>query len=229
MSRAPTWLIVLLYAVSSVLWVGAASYIISITLDDPVLRSRAYLANQLILVAISTALFYILLKIGKNTPSAPVIHPLRPARPGKQLLMLVPLAMVAPLMSIGIVNTYRQEIERNTYADLQTISDLKAEQIELWLDERHGDAETLMASHELIEQVRDPQHEKDVDILRLAVNRLEAVRKAYRERTCSRSPKRSVTNTAWRLHGSSLATAGSFSRNPRSARPCSQRRPNASS
>ncbi len=179
MSRAPTWLIVLLYAVSSVLWVGAASYIISITLDDPVLRSRAYLANQLILVAISTALFYILLKIGKNTPSAPVIHPLRPARPGKQLLMLVPLAMVAPLMSIGIVNMYRQEIERNTYADLQTISDLKAEQIELWLDERHGDAETLMASHELIEQVRDPQHEKDVDILRLAVNRLEAVRKAY--------------------------------------------------
>ena len=72
----------------SVLWVAAASYIISFTLDDPVLRSRAYLANELILVAISTALFYILLKIGKDTPSAPVIHPLRPARPGKRLLML---------------------------------------------------------------------------------------------------------------------------------------------
>ena len=50
---------------------------------------------------------------------------------------------------------YGPEIERKTYADLQTISDLKAEQIELWLDERHGDAETLMASHALIERVSE--------------------------------------------------------------------------
>ena len=125
MSRAPTWLIVLLYAVSSVLWVVAASYIISITLDDPVLRSRAYLAKELILVAISTALFYILLKIGKNTPSAPG-YPSSPVQPtGKQLLMLLPLAMVAPLVSIGIVNMYGPEIEREAYADLQTIVTLK--------------------------------------------------------------------------------------------------------
>ena len=51
--------------------------------------------------------------------------------------------MVAPLVSIGIVKVYGPEMEREAYADLQTIVDLKAVQIELWLTERHGDAEAI--------------------------------------------------------------------------------------
>lgn len=179
MSRPPTWLIILLYAASSVLWVAVAGYIISLTLDDPVLRSRAYLANGLILVGISTALFYLLLKIGKDTESTPIIHPPRPVGLNRALLVLVPLAMVAPLVSIGIVNMYAPELERGAYADLQTISDLKAEQIELWLDERHGDAETLAVSHTLIDWVARWKREKDQRVRGLVVNRLDAVRRAY--------------------------------------------------
>jgi diguanylate cyclase (GGDEF)-like protein/PAS domain S-box-containing protein len=179
MNRAPTWVIVLLYAASSVLWVAVAGYIISLTLDDPALRTRAYLVNELILVTISTALFYLLLKIGKDTRAVPIVHPPHPVRLNRLLLMLVPLAMVAPLVSIGIVNMYGPEIERGTYADLQTISDLKAEQIELWLDERHGDAETLAVSQTLIERVVNLRTEKDGRIRQLIVNRLEAVRRAY--------------------------------------------------
>ena len=59
------------------------------------------------------------------------------------MLMFLSLAMVAPLVSIGIVKVYGPEMERGAYADLQTIVDLKAEQIELWLAERHGDAEAI--------------------------------------------------------------------------------------
>src|SRR3954453_706178 len=179
MSRAPTWLIVLLYAVSSVLWLAVGSYIISLPLDDPVLRSHAYLANELTLVTISTALFYILLKTGKDTPSTAVINPPPRARRNKLLLMLVSLAMIAPLVSIGIVNLYGPEIERNADADLEAISDLKAEQIELWLAERHGDAETLAVSQALIERVANLKNENDGRVRQLVVNRLEEVRKAY--------------------------------------------------
>ncbi len=60
----PIWLVVLLYVVFSTLWIVIAGYLISLTLDDPVLRSRAYLAKELILVAVSSGLFYLLLKSG---------------------------------------------------------------------------------------------------------------------------------------------------------------------
>ena len=63
--RSP-WLIVLLYAAFSTLWIVVAGYLISLTLDDPVLRGNAYLAKELVLVAISSGLFYMLLKLGLN-------------------------------------------------------------------------------------------------------------------------------------------------------------------
>ena len=65
-SRNP-WLIVLLYVAFSTLWIVVAGYSISLSLDDPVLRSRAYLAKELILVAISSVMFYLLLKWGRGT------------------------------------------------------------------------------------------------------------------------------------------------------------------
>src|SRR5687768_11256968 len=65
--RSP-WLIVLLYAAFSTLWIVVAGYLISLTLDDPVLRGNAYLAKELVLVAISSGLFYMLLKLGWNKP-----------------------------------------------------------------------------------------------------------------------------------------------------------------
>ena len=135
--RSP-WLIVLLYATFSTLWIVVAGYLISLTLDDPVLRGNAYLAKELVLVAISSGLFYMLLKLGWNKPVASAVAgsdsgsvPLN-----RLMLMFFSLAMVAPLVSIGIVKVYGPEMERDAYADLQTIVDLKAEQIELWLAER---------------------------------------------------------------------------------------------
>src|SRR5690242_5351395 len=71
MSHPPVWLAVLLYVVFSTLWIVIAGYLISLTLDDPVLRSRAYLAKELILVAVSGGLFYLLLKFGRETVVSP--------------------------------------------------------------------------------------------------------------------------------------------------------------
>ncbi len=178
--RLSIWLIVLLYAAFSILWIALAGYLISLTLDDPVLRSRAYLAKELILVAISTGLFYLLLKSGRET----VVPPVADLVPGQSrlnrlMLMFISLAMVAPLVSIGIVNVYGPELERGAYADLQTIVDLKAEQIELWLAERHGDAEAIAVSQGFIERVISLQRGEDGQHHQLIRNRLDAVRNAY--------------------------------------------------
>ena len=76
------------------------------------------------------------------------------------MLMLVSLAMVAPLVSVGIVKVYGPEIERKMYDDLHTIADLKAEQIQLWLAERQGNAEALAASQAFVERVASMKTEQ---------------------------------------------------------------------
>ena len=181
MSRPPAWLTVLLYAIFSTLWVVIAGYLISLSLDDPVLQSHAYLAKELILVAISSGLFYILIKFGRGTklPVPGMDSASDPLRLNRLLLMFISLAMVAPLVSLGIVQVNGPEMERRAYADLQTIVDLKAEQIELWLAERHGDAEALAVSQALIERVVDLKQGEDGRQRQLILNRLDAVRKAY--------------------------------------------------
>ena len=60
MLSRPVWLLVLLYAVFSMLWMAVAGYVISITLDDPALRSQASLIKDLVLVAASSCVFYAL-------------------------------------------------------------------------------------------------------------------------------------------------------------------------
>lgn len=182
MSRSP-WLIVLLYVALSTLWMAVASYLISLMLEDPVLRDQAYLARELVLIAISSILFYTLLKLGRDTDreggaAAPALASTG-FRLNRLMLGFFSLAMVAPLISIMTVKVYGPEIERGAYADLQTIVDLKAEQIELWLAERHNDAQALLASQALIERVVDLQERIDGHAMDLIHNRLEAVRQAY--------------------------------------------------
>ena len=181
MSRSP-WLIVLLYVALSTLWMAVASYLISLMLEDPVLRGRAYLAKELVLIAITSILFYALLKLDRDTTvreGGATASTSTGFQLNRLMLAFFSLAMVAPIISIMIVKVYGPEIERGAYADLQTIVDLKAEQIELWLAERHNDAEALLASQALIERVVNLQGRIDGHGMELIRNRLEAVRQAY--------------------------------------------------
>ncbi|ARO88322.1 GGDEF domain-containing protein [Nitrosospira lacus] len=185
MRNRPSWLIVLLYTAFSLLWLVVAGYLISLTVDDPILRSRAYIAKELALVVMSSGLFYLLLKRERvrvrANPAGLMDANLDSGHfwSNRLLLMFAALAMVAPLISIGIIKVYGPEIERKAYADLQTIVDLKAEQVELWLTERHSDAEAIAVSQALIERVANMRHKMDPHLHQLIRNRLEAVQKAY--------------------------------------------------
>src|SRR5687768_12114393 len=120
MSRSP-WLIVLLYTALSTLWITVAGYLISLTLEDPVLRSRAYLAKELVLIAISSILFYALLKLGRDTTvreGGATASASAGFRLNRLMLAFFSLAMVAPIVSIVIVKMYGPQIERGAYADL---------------------------------------------------------------------------------------------------------------
>jgi diguanylate cyclase (GGDEF)-like protein/PAS domain S-box-containing protein len=180
MSRPP-WLIILLYAVFSILWIALAGYLISHALDDPLLRNQAYLANELFLVAVSTGLFYLLLKLGQlpSDPQVPDDTRAGRFRLNQLVLIFASLAMVAPLVAFGIFKGYGPELERGAYADLQTITDLKIEQIELWLAERQGDAEALGIDQALAERSAKLPHSEDEHLRRLVRTRLSAIQRAF--------------------------------------------------
>lgn len=181
MLRRPVWLLVLLYAAFSILWIAAADYLISLALDDPALRSHASFIKELVLIIASSGMFYALLKFARDTavpPSIPSPDSVR-FQLNRLMLMFVSLAMVAPLVSVGIVKVYGPEMERRMYDDLHTIADLKAEQIELWLAERRSDAEVLAASQAFIERVANMQQTGGERHEQLIRNRLDAIMKAY--------------------------------------------------
>src|SRR5678816_2017224 len=96
-SRNP-WLIVLLYAAFSTLWIVVAGYLISLSHDDPVFRNRAYLAKELILVEISSVMFYLLLKRCRNNviPSKSSLSDSGNVSLNRFLLIFFSMAMVAP-------------------------------------------------------------------------------------------------------------------------------------
>jgi diguanylate cyclase (GGDEF)-like protein/PAS domain S-box-containing protein len=178
----PPWLIILLYAVFSILWIALAGYLISHAIDDPLLRNQAYLAKELFLVAVSTGLFYLLLKLGRPPSDAPVLKDGSTGRFRLNQLVLIfaSLALVAPLVALGIFKGYGPELERGAYADLQTITDLKIQQIELWLAERRGDAEVLGIDQVLAERIaRMPRRPEDKHLRRLVRARLSAVQRTF--------------------------------------------------
>ncbi|MGH8762429.1 MAG: diguanylate cyclase domain-containing protein, partial [Nitrosospira sp.] len=182
MVSRPTWLLVLLYAAFSALWLTAFGYLISLTFDDPILWSRASLIKELILVAVSSGLLYLLLKFQRDANVTTGIADASRDTAHFQLVRLMPicaaLALVAPLVGFGIVKVHGPQLERNVYADLQTIADLKADQIELWLTERERDAETFAMSQGLIERIASLQQRDDKHLRERIRKRLDAARQA---------------------------------------------------
>ncbi|GAB1719385.1 MAG: diguanylate cyclase/phosphodiesterase (GGDEF & EAL domains) with PAS/PAC sensor(s) [Nitrosospira sp.] len=174
--------IMLLYAAFSMLWLALAGYLISHAIYDPLLQNQAYIAKELLLIAVSTGLFYLLLRLGQS-PSDALIPKDGAAgrfRLNQLVLIFASLALVAPLVALGIFRGYGPELEQGAYADLQTITDLKIGQIELWLEERRGDAESLRIDKVLAERIVNLPHKRaDKHLRQLVRTRLSAVQRAY--------------------------------------------------
>jgi len=53
------------------------------------------------------------------------------------------LLLILPIISFTYLAVQIQAVEREQYSNLESIAQLKAEQIENWLKERQGDAEAI--------------------------------------------------------------------------------------
>jgi PAS domain S-box-containing protein len=101
-----------------------------------------------------------------------------PRRKRSLALIFIALALLVPLLDLIVVLWNAPQLKRDAYSSLETIATLKAEAIENWLDERHGDARIIASSRGLIEEIAAFQQGKlsDQDYILM---RMQDIRAAY--------------------------------------------------
>ena len=175
--------IVLLYAGFASLWIIASDGLLNLAIDDPALLVRLSVIKGAVFVAVTAGLLYLLLRgwresLGGERADEPtaVLTP----RWRSLALVFVGLAAMPPLLGFGIVRLHGPQIEREAYANLQAIADLKADQIANWLAERQKDGEMLAADTGFARQVDQFLREGDTKPRQEILDRLEGLHTAYR-------------------------------------------------
>ncbi|MBI3902623.1 MAG: PAS domain S-box protein [Nitrosomonadales bacterium] len=175
--------IALAYALFAVLWVISSHFLMTSTVADPLLQSNIEIAKGLLFVSITSVLLYLLLKGWRTSMSNAICTPLEDIRPlqnSRLVLLFVAFALVVPLIGLGVLKLYGPQIERDAYANLQTIADLKAKQIENWLDERNGDAMMLSTYKTFAAQVEKfVQRQHEAGLSQPILERFANLRNAY--------------------------------------------------
>jgi signal transduction histidine kinase len=164
-----------LYMVFAMLWIVFSGHLLTVTVADPVLAGRIELAKGLVFVAVTGILLYLLLR-ARGMPAGDDGAPV-----GMRLVLIfVALALVVPLIGFAITRLHGPQIEREAYADLKAIAQLKADQIENWMAERQGDAEVLAGDEKLAElAARFARQKQDEKLAGLIRNRFDQLRSSY--------------------------------------------------
>ena len=148
--------IALLYAGFAALWILTSDGLLGLVIDDPAVLVRLSMIKGVAFVVATAGFLYLLLRGWRESllgarPDEP--EAARAPRGRWLVLVLAGLAATPPLLGFGIAHVHGPQIEREAYANLQAIADLKADQIEFWLAERWRDGEVLAADAGFVRQV----------------------------------------------------------------------------
>ncbi len=138
--------IALLYAAFAGLWIFASDKILALAVPDSALIIKISLFKGFVFVLITTWLLYQLMQTmvtttvlsGNASVQTAGIFKIRSLR-----AIFLGLVMVVPLFGYGIAKIYGPHIQKEAFEDLTAIAELKAAQVETWLQERSNDANEL--------------------------------------------------------------------------------------
>ncbi|MEW5788087.1 MAG: PAS domain S-box protein [Pseudomonadota bacterium] len=160
----------LLYAIFAALWILVSDQMVTWLFKDPIHVSLANTLKGWLFVSVTALLFYFLLRRRSIESGYPSPGPIAPARYAWPALVVL-LAIVA-VTAGGIASTLAQKREVEA-ARLHAIADLKASQINDWLQERMGNARFVQSSLFFAEQYEAwAKHHQDTAWQRLTT-RLE--------------------------------------------------------
>ena len=173
--------IVLFYMVFAALWIIASDGLLSLVIADPALLTRLNIVKGLTFVTVTAGLLYLLLRGWRESLITTSADDLATPEPRRcyWVLTFFSLALLPPLLGFGIVHLHGPQLEREAYANLQAIADLKANQIMQWLAERKGNGEVLARSASFASLVDQWLRHNDAARREEIVARLESLRAAY--------------------------------------------------
>ncbi len=172
--------IALLYAGFAALWIIASDGLLNLITNDSALLAWLSIIKSAAFVIVTTGLLYLLLRgwrqsiIEKNTSDVVVSKP----RQRYWVLTFIGLTLLMPLLDFGIIRLHGPQLEREAYANLQAIADLKANQITHWLAERQGDSKALATSFGFAQYVDQFLRQNDTTLRERILDRLEGLRDA---------------------------------------------------
>lgn len=134
--------IAFLYAACAALWILLSDKLVVWLFTDPISILLANTLKGWLFVAVTAVLLHALLR--RRTEAAPAGSAPLTGGPSRTLFFLLAVVVLA-LTALSVSSTLRQTEEKEV-ARLQTIADLKAQQISNWLKERLGDAEFVQNS-----------------------------------------------------------------------------------
>ena len=141
--------ITLIYGVFASVWILFSDQLVMGLFSDPAQILFASTFKGWLFVAVTSGILYLGLNsliVNQRVEIKTQAVNIAQQSASKLTLIFIALALIVPLIGVAFVKIQTPQIEHDAYNDLQTISRLKAEQIENWLIERHGDAEELKAS-----------------------------------------------------------------------------------
>jgi len=147
--RHTPMVITLIYGVTSSLWILFSDKLVMGLFSDPAQINFASTFKGWLFVAVTSWLLYLTLKNNIDNQKFKMAAQVGESvlLPVSQLpLIFIALALIVPLIGVAFVKIQTPQMEREAYSNLQAIARLKAEQIENWLTERHGDSQELKAS-----------------------------------------------------------------------------------
>ena len=164
--------IALWYLVLASLWIFASDHLAALLFDDPSRLMWFSKIKGLAFVGLTALLLYLqVLGMAPSEPSEVRVLPKRRALLG----LFAGLATVVVLVAYAVVRFQGPRIEQSAFADLHAIAELKAGQVENWLDERRAVAEELAASEGFIANFDRWQQSGDAGARIGVVSRLEAL------------------------------------------------------
>ena len=173
--------VALLYMAFAALWIIASDGLLSLVIADPALLTRLSIIKGLTFVTVTAGLLFLLLRGWRESLITTGVEDAAPPEPRRRYwaLTFFSLALLPPLLGFGIVQLHGPQLEREAYANLQAIADLKANQIIQWLGERQGDSEIQTRSASFAAQVEQWLRQDDAMQRAEIVGHLESLRSAY--------------------------------------------------
>ena len=177
-------MVALIYVCLGALWIYLSSYALPSVIPNSEFLPQFELVKGLGFVVATGSVLYLLLKTrpapGYTSFEAAPSDVLKVQRKRSRWLLVIFMALVllVPLFGYLVLLSEQPKLRENAFNNLRAIAQLKAEQIENWVDERHSDAQTLARDPEFVRQIARVADGDRAARARLS-GRMDAFRSAY--------------------------------------------------